>query len=35
VGSASDVAEMVNFLASKDAKYITGQVFNVNGGIYP
>jgi 3-oxoacyl-[acyl-carrier protein] reductase len=30
----SDVAHAVKFLASDDASYITGQVLNVNGGMY-
>ena len=30
-----DVANMVAFLASSDASYITGQAFNVCGGILP
>lgn len=30
-----DVANMVAFLASSDASYITGQTFNVCGGILP
>ncbi|WP_428898342.1 3-oxoacyl-[acyl-carrier protein] reductase [Parelusimicrobium proximum] len=32
-GKPSDIAEMVAFLASDKAGYITGQVFQVNGGI--
>ncbi len=34
LGEASDVAEAVLFLASEQAKYITGQVLGVNGGMY-
>lgn len=34
LGSAADVAEAVLFLASPAADYITGQVLNVNGGMY-
>ena len=30
-----DVANMVAFLASSDASYITGQALNVCGGILP
>jgi len=33
LGSAQDVAEMVAFLASPKARYVTGQVFAVNGGL--
>jgi len=33
-GTAKDVAEMVLFLVSHRSDYITGQVFNVNGGMY-
>jgi 3-oxoacyl-[acyl-carrier protein] reductase len=34
LGQASDVAEMVGFLASDAARYLTGQVIGVNGGLY-
>ena len=33
-GSDADVAHAVAFLASNEAGYITGQVLNVNGGMY-
>ncbi len=33
-GSVEDVAELVAFLASSKARYITGQVLAVNGGLY-
>ena len=33
LGSPRDVAEAVAFLASEEAKYITGQVLNVDGGM--
>lgn len=33
-GSTKDIAGIVSFLASEKASYITGQVFNVNGGMY-
>ncbi len=33
LGSPRDVAEAVAFLASDEARYITGQVLNVDGGI--
>ncbi len=32
-GSPGDVAEAVAFLASEEARYITGQVLNVDGGM--
>jgi 3-oxoacyl-[acyl-carrier protein] reductase len=34
LGQAADVAEMVGFLASEGARYLTGQVIGVNGGLY-
>lgn len=33
-GDAEEVADLVSFLASKKASYITGEVININGGIY-
>jgi 3-oxoacyl-[acyl-carrier protein] reductase len=33
-GTAEEVAALVNFLSSKEASYITGEVINVNGGLY-
>ena len=33
-GTAEDVAEAVKFLVSDRARYITGQVIHVNGGLY-
>lgn len=33
-GTADDVAEVVIFIASEGASYITGQVISVNGGLY-
>ena len=32
IGETKDVAGVVKFLASDDAKYITGQVISPNGG---
>jgi 3-oxoacyl-[acyl-carrier protein] reductase len=34
MGTAAEVAEVVRFLASEGAGYITGQVIHVNGGLY-
>jgi 3-oxoacyl-[acyl-carrier protein] reductase len=33
-GKAEEVAHLVSFLASDKAAYITGEVININGGIY-
>jgi 3-oxoacyl-[acyl-carrier protein] reductase len=33
-GEAEEVAHVVSFLASKKSSYITGEVININGGIY-
>jgi 3-oxoacyl-[acyl-carrier protein] reductase len=34
LGQASEVAAVVNFLASKQASYMTGECLHVNGGMY-
>jgi 3-oxoacyl-[acyl-carrier protein] reductase len=34
LGSASDIAHAVAFLASPNASYITGTTLHVNGGMY-
>jgi len=34
MGEASDIAKAVAFLASDDARYITGQVLSVDGGMH-
>jgi len=34
IGQPEDVAATVRFLASEEARYITGHVLNVNGGLY-
>lgn len=33
-GKAEEVAELVSFLASKRSSYITGEIININGGLY-
>lgn len=33
-GEAEEVADLVSFLVSKKASYITGETININGGIY-
>ena len=33
LGTPRDVAEAVAFLASEEARYITGQVLGVDGGL--
>ena len=33
-GNPQEVADLVSFLASKKAGYITGEVININGGLY-
>jgi NAD(P)-dependent dehydrogenase (short-subunit alcohol dehydrogenase family) len=34
LGLPEEVAKLVYFLVSDDANYVTGQVININGGIY-
>jgi len=33
-GEADEVADLVSFLVSRKSSYITGEVININGGIY-
>lgn len=33
-GEAEEVADLVSFLVSKKSGYITGEIININGGIY-
>ena len=33
-GKAEEVAHLASFLASDKAAYITGEIININGGIY-
>jgi len=33
VGEPEDIADVIVFLASEGARYITGQVFVVDGGL--
>ena len=33
VGAPADIADVVSFLCSEDARYVNGQVIYVDGGI--
>lgn len=33
-GETEEIADLVSFLVSKKASYITGEIININGGIY-
>lgn len=35
VGQPEDVANLVSFLASDQAGYVTGEVYGISGGVYP
>ena len=34
LGSPDDVADLIYFLSSEEANYITGQIIHINGGLY-
>ncbi|NCU88892.1 MAG: SDR family oxidoreductase, partial [Proteobacteria bacterium] len=34
LGSVQDIADLVVFLSSEDASYITGQTISVDGGLF-
>ena len=34
LGSSQEVAELIYFLSSEEANYITGQTIHINGGLY-
>ena len=33
-GEPQEVADLVSFLVSEKASYITGEIININGGLY-
>ena len=33
-GTSQEVADLVSFLVSNKSNYITGEVININGGLY-
>ena len=35
IGQPEDIANLVSFLVSDQAGYITGEVYGVSGGVYP
>jgi 3-oxoacyl-[acyl-carrier protein] reductase len=35
IGTPSDIADVVAFLASPDARWVTGQVLDTTGGLAP
>ena len=34
LGNPKSLAAMIEFLASEEAGYVTGQILNLNGGMY-
>jgi acetoacetyl-CoA reductase len=34
LGDPGEIARMVRFLVDENSGYITGSIFNVNGGMY-
>ena len=33
-GQTQDIANLVSFLLSQDSRYITGETFKIDGGLY-